>query len=182
MFTEFLFKPDASLCQETCTLQYNSATYDYRIYGFEMMVEDFARRPVTLTYSDGSQSVRAPPTRWKRQATWYYPTATSATTTAESTTATSATTASQWNNGWWRHVPAATTTAPASSSTSASTSISAPFQIFSSNEPFSKLPLHFSLLGESDTNQTLLHLVFTCFLVTSFKLNLCAKNQNQKFF
>ncbi|CAJ1049875.1 uncharacterized protein LOC117810076 [Xyrichtys novacula] len=57
-----------NLQQDTCTLQYNGrGKYDYRSYGLEMMVEDFPQRSITLTYSDGSRSVRSPPSmRWKR--------------------------------------------------------------------------------------------------------------------
>ncbi|XP_068172177.1 uncharacterized protein [Antennarius striatus] len=50
------------LNQDTCTLHYNYTKADYRVFGFEMVVEDIPRNVITLSYTDGSQSVRAPNT------------------------------------------------------------------------------------------------------------------------
>uniref|UniRef100_A0AAQ4QIS9 ZP domain-containing protein n=1 Tax=Gasterosteus aculeatus aculeatus TaxID=481459 RepID=A0AAQ4QIS9_GASAC len=48
------------LDQDTCTLHYHSSRADSRVYGFELVVEDFPVGSINLTYSDGSQSSRAP--------------------------------------------------------------------------------------------------------------------------
>ncbi|XP_061133345.1 uncharacterized protein LOC133153218 [Syngnathus typhle] len=73
-----------SLDQDSCTLYYKSALNDSRVNGFELVVEDFPRLPITLSYSDGSHSSRSPlMARKKRQVnpyvgnwqTWSSPTA-----------------------------------------------------------------------------------------------------------
>ncbi|KAM8761611.1 uncharacterized protein AB9X84_006625 [Acanthopagrus schlegelii] len=104
------------LDQGSCTLNYRSAPADSRVYGFEMVVEDFPKRSISLTYDDGSRSYRAPlPVRAKRQAWW------STTTAAPTTTAPNpnpwwwwwqpATTVAPTTNPWWWYQPG-TTVAP----------------------------------------------------------------------
>ncbi|XP_036952451.1 uncharacterized protein LOC119018695 isoform X2 [Acanthopagrus latus] len=114
------------LDQGSCTLNYLSAPADSRVYGFEMVVEDFPKRSISLTYDDGSRSYRAPlPVRAKRQATttaapttswWWWqtttvPTTTSwwwqPTTTTAAPTTTTPTTTSWW---WWQTTTVPTTT------------------------------------------------------------------------
>ncbi|KAG8001107.1 ZP domain-containing protein [Nibea albiflora] len=52
--------PDGTF-QGSCTLYYQSASSDSnRVFGFEMVVEDFPLENVILSYSDGSRSSRAP--------------------------------------------------------------------------------------------------------------------------
>ncbi|KAM7424755.1 hypothetical protein PAMA_000894 [Pampus argenteus] len=73
------------LDQDSCTLHYNYSNADPRVYGFELVVEDFPQRPITLAYTDGSRSPRYPLTvRRKRQALW-------ATTTPQVTSTTAST-------------------------------------------------------------------------------------------
>ncbi|XP_071346120.1 uncharacterized protein [Trachinotus anak] len=73
------------LDQDSCTLHYHNASADHRVFGFELVVEDFPQDHITLAYSDGSRYYKAPLPKWrrKRQApitTW------PSTTTAPSTT------------------------------------------------------------------------------------------------
>ncbi|XP_077942142.1 uncharacterized protein LOC120809139 isoform X2 [Gasterosteus aculeatus] len=63
------------LDQDTCTLHYHSSLADSRVYGFELVVEDFPVGSINLTYSDGSQSSRAPLLVRRRRS---FPTPTSA--------------------------------------------------------------------------------------------------------
>ncbi|XP_075934938.1 uncharacterized protein LOC142934294 [Anarhichas minor] len=49
-----------TLDQDSCTLHYNQSTTDPRVYGFELVVEDFPQRNITLGYTDGSRSSRTP--------------------------------------------------------------------------------------------------------------------------
>ncbi|TKS70517.1 hypothetical protein D9C73_004586 [Collichthys lucidus] len=47
--------------KDSCTIDYRSGSYDTRkVFGFEMVVEDFPHENVILSYSDGSRSSRAP--------------------------------------------------------------------------------------------------------------------------
>ncbi|XP_042264271.1 uncharacterized protein LOC121895289 [Thunnus maccoyii] len=100
------------LDQGSCTLHYHYANANPRVYGFELVVEDFPQRPITLAYTDGSRSSRSPLTvRRKRQAFWHSATTPSPTAPWwwwHPTTAAPAATAAPW--GWWWH---STTTAPA---------------------------------------------------------------------
>ncbi|KAG8001678.1 hypothetical protein GBF38_017564 [Nibea albiflora] len=53
--------PGFYIDQGSCTLYYQSASSDSnRVFGFEMVVEDFPLENVILSYSDGSRSSRAP--------------------------------------------------------------------------------------------------------------------------
>ncbi|XP_061889682.1 uncharacterized protein LOC133640120 [Entelurus aequoreus] len=62
-----LFNTECSSCrqpvgfqldEDTCTLHYNYMYTDSRVFGFELVVEDFPQQPITLVYSDGSHSFR----------------------------------------------------------------------------------------------------------------------------
>ncbi|CAK6978955.1 Hypothetical predicted protein [Scomber scombrus] len=116
------------LDQGSCTLHYRSAQVHPYVFAFELMVEDFPRRPITLTYTDGSSSSRSPlSSRRKRQAWWGHstygpnsaaPTAPAATTAPwwwwqqqQSTTSTPTPTQHPWW-WWWHSTPAAPTTTP----------------------------------------------------------------------
>ncbi|XP_072235925.1 uncharacterized protein [Leuresthes tenuis] len=101
------------LDQDSCTLHYQYSPADPRVYGFEMVVEDYSQGHIDLFYSDGSQSHKHPLlARRKRQAVW------GQTTTAPTTTqqpwwwwwghTTTAPTTTQQPWWWWGH----TTTAP----------------------------------------------------------------------
>ncbi|XP_032417493.1 uncharacterized protein LOC116719171 isoform X2 [Xiphophorus hellerii] len=103
------------LDQDSCTLHYQYTNSDYRTFGFEMVVEDYARGTIDLFYSDGSSVRKYPlPSRTKRQAyTTTPPTTTNnpwsgwqTTTTTEPTTTTAAPTTTLW---WWQTT---TTAAP----------------------------------------------------------------------
>ncbi|XP_035991584.1 uncharacterized protein LOC118562823 [Fundulus heteroclitus] len=94
------------LDQDSCTLHYQHANHDSRVFGFEMVVEDFPHSTIDLSYSDGS-SVRKHPllSRRKRSAvsaSSHMPMTTTAATTTTATTTTAATTTST--------VPTTTTT------------------------------------------------------------------------
>ncbi|XP_053183253.1 uncharacterized protein LOC128366510 [Scomber japonicus] len=136
------------LDQDSCTLHYRSTQAHAYVYAFELMVEDFPRRPITLTYTDGSSSSRSPLTsRRKRQAWWSYttygPTAPATTQhpwwwRQQSTTTTPTPTSHPW--WWWQHsTPAAPTTAYPSYTTTTR-------RPYASTPPLSKLPLQFSFL------------------------------------
>ncbi|XP_028256892.1 uncharacterized protein LOC114432953 [Parambassis ranga] len=108
------------LDQDTCTLQYQSASAHSYVFGFEMVVEDFPQGHIRLTYSDGTQSYRAPPTaRRKRQATTTYPTTAAPTTSwwwwSTTTTAPTTTDASTTPWWWWSTTTPPTTAAPTTS-------------------------------------------------------------------
>ncbi|XP_023187457.1 uncharacterized protein LOC102230346 isoform X1 [Xiphophorus maculatus] len=104
------------LDQDSCTLHYQHTNSDYRIFGFEMVVEDYARGTIDLFYSDGSSVRKYPlPSRTKRQAytttpptttnnpwSWWQPTTAPTTTTAAPTT-------TWW---WWQTTTTPTTTTP----------------------------------------------------------------------
>ncbi|XP_067455264.1 uncharacterized protein [Thunnus thynnus] len=57
------------LDQDSCTLHYHYAYANPSVYGFELVVEDFPQQPITLAYTDGSQSSRSPLTARRGQAT-----------------------------------------------------------------------------------------------------------------
>ncbi|XP_047219635.1 uncharacterized protein LOC124867300 [Girardinichthys multiradiatus] len=104
------------LDQDSCTLHYQQTNYDYSVFGFEMVVEDYPRTTIDLFYSDGSSARKYPLlSRSKRQASvnfttpswWWWTTTAPPTTTAQpnpwwwwSTTAPPTTTA-QPNPWWW---------------------------------------------------------------------------------
>uniref|UniRef100_A0A3Q2XHT3 Uncharacterized LOC109514461 n=1 Tax=Hippocampus comes TaxID=109280 RepID=A0A3Q2XHT3_HIPCM len=48
------------LNQDSCTLHYDYTLSDPRVFGFELVVEDFPQQPITLSYSDGSHCSRSP--------------------------------------------------------------------------------------------------------------------------
>ncbi|XP_061563219.1 CUB and zona pellucida-like domain-containing protein 1 isoform X2 [Cololabis saira] len=119
------------LDQDSCTLHYRGATADPRVFAFEMVVEDYPRGHIDLSYSDGSRRHKHPLlSRRKRWSPWWYyqsttpppqapttgswhwwwPTATSPETTTPPTTTTS------WHRGWWP-----STTSPETTTTSSST-------------------------------------------------------------
>ncbi|XP_070699101.1 uncharacterized protein [Pempheris klunzingeri] len=50
------------LDQDSCTLHYRSASADPRVFAFELVVEDFPQRPITLAYTDGSSRAALPAT------------------------------------------------------------------------------------------------------------------------
>ncbi|KAJ4946960.1 hypothetical protein JOQ06_009003 [Pogonophryne albipinna] len=103
------------LDQGSCSLHYGNAIANPSVFGFELVVEDFPQRPISLSYTDGTQSYKAPliPMRHKRayyhyqypHGGWWYHTTTPALTT------TAAPTTTPWR--WWYHTttPALTTTA-----------------------------------------------------------------------
>ncbi|CAN9506616.1 unnamed protein product [Ophioblennius macclurei] len=86
-----------SLDTTSCTLQYNFAKTNPRVFAFELVVEDFPRKPITVSYADGSSVQRFPLFfRRKRQAPesttpWW---STSSTTQSADTNTTSST-------PWW---------------------------------------------------------------------------------
>ncbi|XP_043960256.1 uncharacterized protein LOC122824097 [Gambusia affinis] len=149
------------LDQDSCTLRYQSTYSDYRIFGFEMVVEDYARGTIDLFYSDGSSVRKYPlPSRMKRQS-WLQtssapPTTTTtnnpwwwqSTTTQTPTTQTPTTTTN--NPWWWWHTGIAqiltTTAAPTTTNnpwwwwqtttTQAPTTTAAPTTTITTNNPW----------------------------------------------
>ncbi|XP_032413210.1 CUB and zona pellucida-like domain-containing protein 1 isoform X4 [Xiphophorus hellerii] len=137
------------LDQDSCTLHYQYTNSDYRTFGFEMVVEDYARGTIDLFYSDGSSVRKYPlPSRTKRQA---YTTTPPTTTnnlwsgwqpTTEPTTTTAAPTTTLW--WWWQTTTTPTTTTPwwwrqtTTVPTTTTQSVS--------STPLSKQPLQFSFL------------------------------------
>ncbi|XP_067447907.1 uncharacterized protein [Thunnus thynnus] len=108
------------LDQGSCTLHYRYANANPRVFGFELVVEDFPRRPITLAYTDGSRSSRSPlAARRKRRAATRRPP-----TTAPP----------PW---WWQTAIPATTAPPPAATTGVP---------YPNTPPLSKLPLQFSLL------------------------------------
>ncbi|XP_034004774.1 uncharacterized protein LOC117497000 [Trematomus bernacchii] len=75
------------LDQGSCSLRYNDATVNPSVFGFELVVEDFPQRPISLSYTDGTQSYKAPliPMRHKRALNHVHHTRTSAITTRQNT-------------------------------------------------------------------------------------------------
>ncbi|KAI4830941.1 hypothetical protein KUCAC02_002542 [Chaenocephalus aceratus] len=57
------------LDQGSCSLHYRHAITNPNVFGFELVVEDFPQRPISLSYTDGTQSYKAPliPMRHKRR-------------------------------------------------------------------------------------------------------------------
>nr|XP_055029614.1 uncharacterized protein LOC129418767 [Misgurnus anguillicaudatus] len=116
-----------NLNQHACTLEYNS-TYNRGVYGFELVLEDFPKKHTNLAYTDGSRSYKSP--------------LGSSTTVYQATTKTTVPTTVPWwqwyhqqtttvqtsTPGWWRHQTVPTTSHQRS------------------YEPFSKIPLQFSVL------------------------------------
>ncbi|KAK5914901.1 hypothetical protein CesoFtcFv8_000545 [Champsocephalus esox] len=68
------------LDQGSCSLHYRNAIANPSVFGFELVVEDFPERPISLSYTDGTQSYKAPliPMRHKRAILQTYPHTTSA--------------------------------------------------------------------------------------------------------
>nr|XP_046191395.1 mucin-5AC-like [Oncorhynchus gorbuscha] len=115
-----LVRPECDRCdqpsgfyldQGSCSLQYGY-TSTSGVYGFELVVEDFPNQHITLSYTDGSSSSRAPLHAGRRRRASYltavsYPWWWSQTTTAPSPWWWSQTTTSP-SPWWWSQ----TTTAP----------------------------------------------------------------------
>ncbi|XP_041918017.1 uncharacterized protein LOC121682080 [Alosa sapidissima] len=118
------------LDQNTCNLQYTGwGSTGY--YGFELYVEDFPNQHISLTYSDGTQSIRAPLHAGRRRRApwggWYNQTSTppistplttnhytpwlSSTTSTPSTTTTTTNPTTPWLGVWFQTTIAPTTTA-----------------------------------------------------------------------
>ncbi|KAK5873574.1 hypothetical protein PBY51_018607 [Eleginops maclovinus] len=69
------------LDQGSCSLHYRIANANPSVFGFELVVEDFPQRPIALSYSDGTQSHKAPLIPRRRKRSFYHTTAASAPTT-----------------------------------------------------------------------------------------------------
>ncbi|XP_028298538.1 uncharacterized protein LOC114460864 [Gouania willdenowi] len=136
-----------NLDQDSCTIQYQYASANPRVYAFEMVVEDFSTKHMDLIYKDGTRSHRHPMTarRRKRAAQtpattpwWWGPmfhvgqTTQAPSSTQTTTTPYPTTTFPNQNLMWWQHP----TTTPPMTTPGHNT-------VFS---PFSKLPLQFSVL------------------------------------
>ncbi|KAM4597193.1 uncharacterized protein V3H82_022705 [Fundulus diaphanus] len=86
------------LDQDSCTLHYQHTNHDSRVFGFEMVVEDFPHSTIDLYYSDGSSVHKHPLlSRRKRKAllsSWgsWTPAVSTATATPTTTTVTATTT------------------------------------------------------------------------------------------
>ncbi|XP_017295316.1 uncharacterized protein LOC108250109 isoform X2 [Kryptolebias marmoratus] len=152
--------PGFQLDQDSCTLHYQYSSADARVFGFEMVVEDFPQGQIDLFYSDGSRNHKYPlHRRRKRQiftatpfptttsaaptASWWWWTTTT-TTRAPTTTTTTAPTPPWW---WW----STTTTTPPPwqwwTTTTTTPPTTTAYHNQSSNvTPLSKLPLQFSFL------------------------------------
>ncbi|XP_078111659.1 uncharacterized protein LOC144521155 isoform X2 [Sander vitreus] len=105
------------LDEGSCSLHYLNSNANPSPYGFELVVEDFPQRHITLAYTDGGRDSRAPLTvRRKRQVpsaaayTSVSPWGSWGQTTAEPTTA--APTTSPWWGWWFTTTPATTTAEP----------------------------------------------------------------------
>ncbi|XP_071346039.1 uncharacterized protein [Trachinotus anak] len=109
------------LDQDSCTLHYHNASADPRVFGFELVAEDFPRGYINLAYSDGSRSARAPlPSRRRKRQAFTYPPPTTASSSnwwswwgaTNAPTPTTPFTTTPW---WWYTTttpPAPTTTTP----------------------------------------------------------------------
>ncbi|XP_051953500.1 uncharacterized protein LOC127623210 [Xyrauchen texanus] len=131
------------LDQNACTLDY-SYTYNTGVYGFELVLEDFPRQHISLSYTDGTQSYRCPlgGGRHKRSPwSWLY--TTPETTTEASTTLQPTTTLPPTTTPWWLWLQTTTTTTTYPNQQFTTTTIP-PHQ--RSYDPLSKIPLQFSLL------------------------------------
>ncbi|XP_039652096.1 uncharacterized protein LOC120556518 [Perca fluviatilis] len=142
------------LDEGSCSLHYLNSNADPSPYGFELVVEDFPQRQITLAYTDGGRDSRAPLTvRRKRQVSivpsWgSWGQITSGPTTAAQTT-------TPWW-GWWYPTTTTppttprwyTTTAPPATTTvyTYTTYPSTTRNLHATTPPLSKLPLQFSLL------------------------------------
>lgn len=140
------------LCQNTCTLSYQSTSVNTNIFGFEMVVEDFPRNSINLFYSDGSSTRKDPPLSRAKRGFYTPQSYTDSPTTPpwwgwwQSQTPPAETlTSAVPNTVWWWNTPPPPTTAgynvsgrPAILPQSKTTS------------PISKLPLQFAFLGKSE--------------------------------
>ncbi|XP_051579940.1 CUB and zona pellucida-like domain-containing protein 1 [Myxocyprinus asiaticus] len=97
--------PDGSI-RDTCTLEYSSA-YSTGVYGFELVLEDFPRQHISLSYTDGTQSYRCPLVGIRSLYSTTHPTTTS---TRLPVTITQ-------NYWWWWGNNQQTTTAPPTTNT-----------------------------------------------------------------
>ncbi|KAG5839831.1 hypothetical protein ANANG_G00209220 [Anguilla anguilla] len=162
------------LDENSCTLtyQYNSIQ---NAHAFEIVLEDFPRQQITLSYTDGTLSRKSPlVTRHKR---WYYgPMPTQFPTTSEATTTQSwwnrliSTPAPYWGSQlystpspWWWNQPNTSPAPywwnqPGTTATTSTTSTTAQWQQSTTTTPFptthlhapstnplSKIPLHFAI-------------------------------------
>ncbi|XP_026142838.1 uncharacterized protein LOC113118128 [Carassius auratus] len=166
------------LDQRACTLDYSYASTT-GVYGFELIVEDFPRKHTTLAYTDGSSSYRCSLSggRHRRSITstpypWYYQSYTTVPWWQQTTPSQwwlwwqnqQSTTAPPTTTPWWWWQQQYTTAAPPTSAqwwwwlqTTTTTTTTGPPQEYTTSmtshqrsyEPFSKLPLQFSLLVDS---------------------------------
>ncbi|KAM9318550.1 uncharacterized protein KZ484_022776 [Pholidichthys leucotaenia] len=146
------------LDESSCTLHYHYTTDSPYVHAFELMVEDYPRRDVTLTYTDENPSLRSPLTerrssRRNRGAYHEYTTTpwgwwhTSTTTTPPYATTTAAPTTTT-------PYPTTTTAAPPTTTSYPTTTTAAPTTTTpyptTTTPPLSKLPLQFSFIGKKD--------------------------------
>ncbi|XP_034004768.1 uncharacterized protein LOC117496995 [Trematomus bernacchii] len=105
------------LDQGSCSLHYRNAIANPSVFGFELVVEDFPERPISLSYTDGTQSYKAPliPMRHKRSYYHTYPPTTSAPITTPAPNTMVPATHSWW--WWYHHTPPAPTTTAAPTTT-----------------------------------------------------------------
>ncbi|XP_023806715.2 uncharacterized protein LOC101158074 [Oryzias latipes] len=84
------------LDEDSCTLHYQQGSADPRVYGFEMVVEDYSRQHIDLFYSDGSKAHKHPLLARRKRSVWVngYQNQSGSTTPPPSPTST----ASPW---WW---------------------------------------------------------------------------------
>ncbi|XP_034715033.1 uncharacterized protein LOC117935911 isoform X8 [Etheostoma cragini] len=127
------------LDEGSCSLHYLNSNADPSPYGFELVVEDFPQRHITLAYTDGGRDFRAPLTaRRKRQVAY-------ATTTA-------GTTAVPWWSWWYTTAPPTTTAEPTTTAPPTApwgwgyTYPGTTRNLQATTPPLSKLPLQFSVL------------------------------------
>ncbi|KAJ0056431.1 hypothetical protein NL108_007450 [Boleophthalmus pectinirostris] len=116
--------------EATCTLHY-LASGNQAVYEFELVVEDFPRKPVMLSYSDGTKAFKYARTARRKRAVTTTTTAFPTTTTAvpTTTTTTAPTTPMPWWYYWWtKTAPPTTTTVPTTTTTTTAptTTTSAP--------------------------------------------------------
>ncbi|XP_054627870.1 uncharacterized protein LOC129179067 isoform X2 [Dunckerocampus dactyliophorus] len=86
------------LDEDTCTLCYNYTNSDPRVFGFELVVEDFPQQPITLVYSDGSHSYRPPLTYRGKRAAWATPSPGHPWSSWQNTTRNRTTTPQSWSH------------------------------------------------------------------------------------
>uniref|UniRef100_A0A8C7Y1Q2 ZP domain-containing protein n=1 Tax=Oryzias sinensis TaxID=183150 RepID=A0A8C7Y1Q2_9TELE len=58
------------LDEDSCTLHYQQGSADPRVYGFEMVVEDYSRQHIDLFYSDGSKAHKHPLLARRKRSVW----------------------------------------------------------------------------------------------------------------